>query len=339
MVRRILDALVALVAAATLLVVAWPSLFGLERTLVVSQLVAFRTVGALAGTALAVLALLRAALRRPGRRRGPAGLAVVLLLFCALQGVVIADRGTGGDASATEATGGITVLSWNTLGGAPGAETVARLALAEHASVVALPETRKEIADEVAALMAAAGEPMQSFTVAYDQVSSARSTSLLVSDALGDYTVDAADSGTGQLPSVVAVPAGSGSPTIIAAHPISPTGLDPSSWRDDLDWLAGVCRGDTILAGDLNSTLDHWAHLEHDAGAQLGGCADAALARGAAAVGSWPTAVPALLGTPIDHVLATDQWTATAFHVVESEDDAGSDHRPVVATLVAASAG
>jgi endonuclease/exonuclease/phosphatase (EEP) superfamily protein YafD len=70
--------------------------------------------------------------------------------------------------------------------------------------------------------------------------------------------------------------------------------------------------------------------------AVLGNCADSALSAGAAAVGTWPTSIPALLGTPIDHVMATVNWQVTTLQVIESLDDAGSDHRPIVATLTPA---
>jgi endonuclease/exonuclease/phosphatase (EEP) superfamily protein YafD len=54
---------------------------------------------------------------------------------------------------------------------------------------------------------------------------------------------------------------------------------------------------------------------------------------GTAAVGTWPTLLPPLLGAPIDPVLATPAWQPIGFRVIESADGAGSDHRPVVAQL------
>src|SRR5205085_12682675 len=59
-------------------------------------------------------------------------------------------------------------------------------------------------------------------------------------------------------------------------------------------------------------------------------CRDGALATRNAAVGTWPTSMPALIGTPIDHVLATPNWTFTGFRVLSDDDSAGSDHRPVL---------
>ena len=88
---------------------------------------------------------------------------------------------------------------------------------------------------------------------------------------------------------------------------------------------------DVVVAGDLNSTLDHWSRFGSDVG--LASCHDAARAVGAAALGTWPTRMPSVLGSPIDHVLATDAWEVVGFRVIDAEDGSGSDHRPVVAQL------
>jgi endonuclease/exonuclease/phosphatase (EEP) superfamily protein YafD len=54
---------------------------------------------------------------------------------------------------------------------------------------------------------------------------------------------------------------------------------------------------------------------------------------GSAAVGTWPTSLPALVGAPIDHVLASTDWSVTGIEVLETMDASGSDHRPIVARL------
>ena len=179
-------------------------------------------------------------------------------------------------------------------------------------------------------------------TIAFDLVSKARSTTLLISPDLGDYELASA-SGSGPpgntnvLPTVVAKPVDGTGPTIIAVHAVAPINWEMSNWRSDLDWLALQCSaGDVIMAGDFNSTVDHMSGRAASAGAVLGGCADAALARGSGGVGTWPTFLPALLGSPIDHVLATPNWRVLSMTVLESEDSAGSDHRPILATLVPA---
>jgi endonuclease/exonuclease/phosphatase (EEP) superfamily protein YafD len=333
MFRRVFVAIVTLVAAAVLLVLVWPSLFGLERTPGIAQVIAFRIPTLLVGAVLAVIFLLVAAGSRRSRRLA-GSLALVLVLFVALESVVVLDRGIGDPDFAAKDTGDVTVLSWNTLGGEPGAATVADLAILNDADVITLPETTADFGAEVASLLAASGKPMQQFSKAYDEISKARSTTLLVSEALGPYAVDESIGSTKQLPSVIARPVSGTGPAFAAMHPVAPVPDLLDTWSSDLDWLATACSGGSvIMAGDFNSTLDHWSHVLHDSGAAIGGCFDAAAATGNAAVGTWPTSVPALLGTPIDHVLATNDWRVSGMRVVESVDDAGSDHRPVVAQL------
>jgi len=87
-----------------------------------------------------------------------------------------------------------------------------------------------------------------------------------------------------------------------------------------------------VMAGDFNATIDHMAGLGK-AGGALGTCRDAAVGTANGGVGTWPTDLSPLLGTPIDHVLASRHWLATGFRVVTDLDEAGSDHRPVVAQL------
>jgi endonuclease/exonuclease/phosphatase (EEP) superfamily protein YafD len=333
MIRRFLDALVPVVVAGAFLVIAWPGLVHLEQTPGVAQLASFRVAAAGAGVALLAMCLVTAAGSRRSRRMAIT-LALVCALFVAVQAIVVTDRGTSGSPpTGDRGAGEVTVLSWNTLGGAPGAEAVADLARQNAADVVTLPETTREFGDQVAALLAEQGTAMQVFTVAFDEISKARSTTLLVSDRLGDYRLDDSRGSTGQLPSVTAVPTSGNGPSLVAVHAVAPVSSEFDTWRDDLGWAAGTCRGDTIMAGDFNSTIDHWTHLVQERGAVLGTCGDAAQQHDSAAVGTWPTTLPPLLGTPIDHVLATGQWAATSFVVLTEIDTAGSDHRPVVATL------
>lgn len=333
MIGRLLAAAVTLALAALLLVACWPQLFGLQQVMGVAQLVSLRGIAALVAVATAVLLTLLALLS-PRARRFFAGLAVLLLGFAVVSAGVLAVRGFGGGAFETVAPGDIVVLSWNTLGDAPGAEAIAELAIAQDADVVALPETSHEAGEAVRELLAASGRPMQLIDLQRDQISKARSTVLLVSDELGSYVRDESVGTTPTLPSVVAVPVDGNGPTIVAAHPVAPVPGEMGNWREGLAWLAKRCAdadSDVIVAGDLNSTIDHWAGLGSDVG--LAGCRDVARAVGAAAVGTWPTLMPPLLGAPIDHVLATDAWSPIGFRVIETADGAGSDHRPVVAQL------
>jgi len=335
MIARVLAAAVIVVVLAALVVIAWPQLFGLERTAVIVQLVSIRGLLAAAGVLVAVALTLVALLAVPARRFA-ATLAVIVLAFSALQLAVLSTRGFGnaGFESATE--NDITVLAWNTLGGTPSPQTIAELAAGTGAEVIALPETTREHGQAVADLLAEEGLPMTVIAEAYDEVSKARSTVLLISTALGEY-VKGPSQTTSVLPTVVAAPLDGTGPIILGVHAVAPIPGEMEHWREDLQWLREACSsGSVIMAGDFNSTLDHYRGLATEEGAAIGACFDGALATDNGAVGTWPAAIPALLGAPIDHVMATAHWRFSGFRVIESADREGSDHRPVLAQLTPA---
>ena len=337
MLTRLLRTLFLGASAVLLLVLGWPQLFGLQNTWVAAHAVSLRGV-AVAGSALLVAGLLVLLVLIRPLRPLTAGAVVLLALFGVGNAGVLASRGVGdpvGTPALAETTDAVTVLSWNTLGDEPGAAAIARLALDRGADIVTLPETTEATGEAVAEQMREEGRPMWVHTIAFDQISKARSTTLLISPDLGDSTVsNAAGSGppgnTNVLPTVVATPVDGAGPTIIAVHAVAPIRFEMSNWRSDLDWLAEQCAGpDVIMAGDFNATVDHLSGRETSDGAVLGDCRDAGLATGAGAVGTWPAFAPALLGAPIDPVLATANWQVQSMSVIESEDDAGSDHRPI----------
>lgn len=332
MIRRVLAAALVFLVAVIALVAFWPQLFQLERLVVVAQLVSLRALAAAVAALLLVALLVLALVARPARRLAGA-LAVIALVFVGGTAAVLATRGLGSDAGIDKAEGDVTVLSWNTLGDVPGAEAIAELALDSGADVVVLPETSSETAEEAARIMGQSGRPMDARSLWYDEIAIARTTSLLISEDLGAYERDASVGETRTLPSFVMRPVDGDGPTIVAAHPVAPVPGEMMAWRQGLSWLADRCAEDgVILAGDLNSTLDHYTSLGSGDG-DLGTCMDGANATGNAAVGTWPAAAPALLGAPIDHVMASAGWEFTHFEVIRSLDDSGSDHRPVVATL------
>jgi endonuclease/exonuclease/phosphatase (EEP) superfamily protein YafD len=333
MFRRLLAAVVLVVVAAALLVLAWPQLFGLQQAVGVAHVVSFRAVaGVVAVGLLVIFTLIGLLFHTP--RRFLAGLAVLLLVFALINTAVLSVRGFGNASAETQTESGVTVVSWNTLGDVPSADTIATLALDEGADIVTLPETTNAMALEVAALMKADGRPMWVYTTFFDEISKARSTSVLVSSDLGEYSKDTEIGNTATLPTVVLRPDDGSGPTIISVHSVAPVPGEFDNWRADLDWLAAACSGDNvIMAGDFNSTLDHMTGLGTTAETTLGDCADTALATGNAAVGTWPTTIPALLGSPIDHIMATENWRVIGMRVLQDRDTAGSDHRPIVAQL------
>ncbi|KTS13437.1 endonuclease/exonuclease/phosphatase family protein, partial [Microbacterium testaceum] len=122
-------------------------------------------------------------------------------------------------------------------------------------------------------------------------------------------------------------------PIIVAAHAVAPREDYMTQWRSDLTWLADQCASDNvILAGDFNATIDHMSGLGVDGGT-LGRCRDTTSASGNGGVGTWPTDIPAMLGAPIDHVMATPDWTVSGSIVMRTLDGSGSDHRPLVVQL------
>ena len=337
MIRKVLAAVLVLIAAAILLVAVWPQLFGLQDAPIVAQVVSLRGLDIAIALALVIVFALLAVAWRGGRRF--LGLLVVLLLaFCGVSVAILATRGFGGSDTTANAATNVTVLSWNTEGGKPGAAEIARLALAEHADVITLPETTHATGLAVAQTLKAAGRPMWVYWAAHGNVYQSHATTLLISASLGRYTVDTSAGDTSVLSSIIARPDSGAGPTIVAVHAVSPKPDEMLNWRADLAFLSKTCAGSNlIMSGDFNSTLDELESLATKTGAQFGECSDAGYAAHTAAVGSWPTMLPPLLGAQIDHVMYTAAWKAVSMRVLVTEDGAGSDHRPVVATLAPAS--
>jgi len=337
MIRRFLAAAILVGVAAALLVIAWPSLFGLTEAPIVAQLVSVRALTSVlaigAAFTLALIAVLWA-----GARRFLAALALLAVIFAGINVAVLSTRGFGDESFPSRAPAELAVVTWNTLGDAPGADRIAALVIAEQADIVVLPETSQDTAVAVAELTRLQGRPMWVYSIAFDYVAKARSTSVLVSVDLGEYTVDDTLGNTSVLPSMILRPVDGTGPTIIGVHPVAPLPGELENWRNDLRWVASVCRGEqVILAGDLNATADHFRVVGPEAGPAgigMGDCLNAALLTGNGAVGTWPTRLPPLLGTPIDHVFVTPDITVTVMRVITTEDGSGSDHRPVVARLI-----
>jgi endonuclease/exonuclease/phosphatase (EEP) superfamily protein YafD len=336
MIRRVLAAVLVVAVAAVLLVAAWPQLFHLEAAPVVAQVVSLRGLDiAIAVALIVVIGLVALAWRASRRFLG--SIVALLVVFCLVSLAVLSSRGWGGAAPPKDTAERITVLSWNTKGDAPGAAAIAKLALARHADVVALPETTLVTGKQVAVLMRAGGHPMWVYSSAFDYVSKSRSTTLLISAALGTYSVDKEAGNTAVLPTVIARPDDGAGPTIVAVHAVSPIPKEMRNWRADLAWLSAKCAGgNTIMAGDFNSTLDHLRSHGTAKDADFGACTDAGSASGTAAIATWPTILPAQLGAQIDHVMYTPNWRAVGMRVIDDEDASGSDHRPILVTLAPA---
>ncbi|WP_230673883.1 endonuclease/exonuclease/phosphatase family protein [Rathayibacter sp. Leaf248] len=326
---RLVKTAVAAAVAIVLLVATAPGFFGLAREAPFAQLVSFRLATALGAVAVAVVLVVVAVLVRPVRRLALviAGLGVAFAVVLAgLQAV----RGDDSSPPRAHRLADLRILTWNTLDSVP-VDTVVALATENAVDALSLVEVSEAPAQEIAAALGAAGRPMTLHYAAGSE--STAGTALLLAPSLGAYSVDPESTPTGTLASLVVRPDTPERPVIAAVHAAPPIPSLMADWRSDLSRLAALCstEEDVVVVGDLNSTLDHWAGLPGTA--DLGGCTDAgSLARGAA-LGTWPASLPTPLGAPIDHVLFSGRWDVSGYVVVDDRDDAGSDHRPVLAQL------
>lgn len=331
---RLLGLLITVLTAIVVAILTWPQFFRLERTFPIAQIVSLRavTVIVFAGIFLVFLLLCLAKPLRPFA----GSMAVIALIGAVAGGGILVSRGLGGVGLPEATDDSVRVMTWNTAGGAADADLIARTAVAMQADIVSLPETTEEVGIAVAVAMRDLGSPMWVHNENYEGWD-ANWTSLLISPDLGDYavvesTVDGTTN-TSEVPSVVAMPVDGAGPVVVAVHAVAPRQAYMADWRSDLQWLADQCATDNvIMAGDFNATLDNMALLGEN-GADLGLCHDSAATTGNGALGTWTTRVPALLGTPIDHVMATPGWIPTGSAVLTSLDDSGSDHRPLIVQL------
>lgn len=333
---RLLGTLVIVLSAIVAAVLTWPSFFRVDRVFPIAQIVSFRGALVLAFGILFVVALLVAIIRP---LRGFAlSLALVTLVAGVANAVILTGRGLGTDALPEQTESSIRVMTWNTAGEATPPDTVAQIAVAMESDIVTLPETTIETGEQVAIAMRELGRPMWAHHAEFGTDGwDARSTTLLISPELGDYAVIASSqngtSNTSTVPSAVAMPTSGDGPIVVAAHAVAPRQNDMEHWRSDLQWLADQCaNANVILAGDFNATIDHMGGLGIDGGT-LGHCHDIAAETGNGALGTWSAEAPALLGAPIDHVMASTHWEPTGSLVLRSLDGSGSDHRPLIVQL------
>ena len=334
---RLLGILVTVLSAIAAAVLTWPDFFRVERVFPIAQIVSFRGILAVAFAGVAILSLLFA-IARP-LRAFALSMALIAGAAAVANGAILVGRGgLGTEALPAKTETAIRVMTWNTAGPATPPETIAKIAVAMDADIVALPETTIETGEQVAIAMREFGHPMWAHHAEDPSTEwDAGSTTLLISPDLGDYAVIESSvdgtSNTSTVPSAVAMPTSGEGPIVVAAHAVAPRPSYMQEWRDDLQWLADQC-GDAnvIMAGDFNATIDHMSGLGSDGGT-LGLCKDAAIATGNGASGTWSASVPAILGTPIDHVMTSTHWEATGSLVLRSMDDSGSDHRPLIVQL------
>ncbi|MFD5215700.1 endonuclease/exonuclease/phosphatase family protein [Microbacterium sp. NPDC058345] len=334
---RLVGILITVLFAVACAVLVWPQFFQLETTFPIAQMVASRALLLAGFLGVVVLALLLL-LARP-LRGFAASILIVALIGAAGTVLVGALRGPGTGSLPEKTDTALRVLTWNTQGAAVPAERIADVISEQQADIVALPETSEEVGEQIAIMMRDAGTPMwvHHVNIRPDVPNGPQAwqTTILISTELGDYSVIESSrngsSNTGSVPSAVAMPVDGSGPTIVAVHAVAPRQQAMSRWRSDLAWIGDQCpAGDFILAGDFNATLDHMASFGVDGG-DMGHCRDVASRTGNGMAGTWPAGVPALLGAPIDHIMASENWVPSGSAVLE--DAGGSDHRALVAQL------
>jgi len=121
---------------------------------------------------------------------------------------------------------------------------------------------------------------------------------------------------------------------LFAVHPASP--VSPQTWRDDHATILAAVRDrrPDAVVGDFNATLDHGPmRALEDAGYR-----DSVELTNGGFQPTWPAdglfGLVGFLGpvAQIDHVLVSDDWAVTETETTEID---GSDHEPVIATVVA----
>lgn len=334
------------VAALLVALAVEPRLFNVQQVLGPAQLISFR--GALA-LVLGVLVLLTGGLSLGAQKlRTPLLVVLMVLLAGSIWNLsVVLDRGTavasasdqrdgGGDGGGTDLRDAhLRVLGWNTQGGGASAAQIAGVILDHGVDAAMLPETTPETASEVATLLAEAGHEYSWDVTDGDTGRGSTPTALILGAELGEYHHDPEAGSTPRLPSGVWRSEDATLPVFVAVHAAPPLPEMMGEWRGGLGWAAQQCGPNVVMAGDFNSTIDHWADDAAPQG-QLGSCEDSAAAVGSGAIGTWPTGVPKIVGAPIDHVLTGARWETTSFDVLADEDAARSDHRPVVAEIIRA---
>lgn len=332
---KLISLVVFAAAAAVLGIAVWPQAVGAERLTLFAYSTALRApvlvVLVIAAVSLGVLVLMR---RRGRRFLVP--IAVACALAAVANGAVLVDRGFSSATSASPVDrSAIRVLSWNTEHAAPGSAAIADLIVEVGADLAVLPETDGAAVSEVAAALEVQGLQVTHDTVDHDGYPGSTPTSIVFIGELAEdgYEHDATLGSTPGQPSGVWRAADDASPVVSAVHTVPPMPWATPLWSAGLDWVAARCvEPHAIVAGDFNATLDHIAGLD-SAGQDLGRCRDAAAETGSAALGTWPSDLPELLASPIDHILVGSAWRIVSYEVLEAESAPGSDHRPILSVI------
>lgn len=152
---------------------------------------------------------------------------------------------------------------------------------------------------------------------------------VLVSKELGSYRATDPDPSGATSGFVARPPKTADLPTIVAVHLSrqTPRG-DVTGWHQGLRWVSNHCDDpDTIAVGDFNTETINVPSQT------LGSCRFPATTHEVGLAPTWPTALPAVAGTTIDHVLAGPAWHVNFLKTLTGAPANGSDHRPTFAII------
>ncbi|WP_345763206.1 endonuclease/exonuclease/phosphatase family protein [Diaminobutyricibacter sp. McL0608] len=300
-------------------VLGFADILGIARAPIVAGVLAPRNAVTVATGVGALIALVVTSV--PSVRRIALPFAAALAVATAISAPIVLARGVVEGRPAALAGAQVRMLSWNINGDLVSAETIAAEAASVHANVVVLPDISTAERPSLVEAFARHHITMAPEKVRGDEVMVLTDAALRRSDVTS--VGSPAHSAT-----LALHPSDPGQPTLLALHAPQPTLRGNADWRAELAWVTDQCsKGDTIVAGDFNATLDELGE------SGLGGCRDAAASAHAASVGSWPTAVPTWLAMPIDHIFVTPDWKVDSFTVLTDQDSSGARHRPVLAVL------
>lgn len=295
------------------------------------RLVAF-TPYALVLYLVALLVLAVASLRTRGFWRGLVrALAVVALVGLLLHAGWASGPFLGGSAQAATTGRPLTVMTSNLRFGRADTARLVDLAVRRHVDLLVLQEVTPDALAGLERAGVAETFPHRAGTPA----PGAAGTMVFSRSRIGDVHRLATQLGSYRL--VVRLPHSRGGRLrLVAVHPRPPIG-DVTGWRADQLAVREAARestGPSIVAGDLNATMDH-SSLRELVGR---GYADAATQARSGWQPTWPSAgvvrhlgfgVPPLVA--IDHVLVRDHLRAVRTDVVSLD---GTDHRALVATVL-----
>lgn len=311
--RHIRRASVALLLGALAAVFLAPELFRLGQTLPFVMLVALRpavAVGLLFLTALTVLA-------RP--QWWPQVLAVGLVAAVAF-GYVVLSRTIAGSAPGPGRV--LTLLSFNVDNGHADVNALARTIDTRRPDLVVLPEAGERYRQLLLPLVADLS--YRSWTTGLPGGTDVNGIVVLAAPGLGNVTAEPLHAGA-KFPWMQLYGGTLDGTRVVAVHAAAPLPGLLRRWLSDTESLQRWCRygrGQSILIGDFNATLDQ--SLLRSA---TSGCTDAAAEQGRGLVATWPTDLPRWLGIQIDHVFIAGRIQPANLQVL---DIPGSDHRALL---------